>query len=664
MNKLSIVFLLVLTECLPGLGQKIVPSPADLYNESLEYIFAGEYNEALPVLKSLEDKGYHTANISYKIGECYLNIPGQKTNAIPYLRDATQKISANYTGNTLEEEFAPVKALLYLGIAYRLDNDLSQALASFNSYISKIDDVETENRALAEYHIERCNNALELIASPAIFTADTLSEIVNSVVSNSNPLLTPDEKVMYYMNQLKFYDAVMRAAKSDTSWQIPENLTPEIRSDGDHYITGVSAGGNRLFLTFYDPYRSGEIFTTEFKDGKWTELLRLNNNINTVFNESHASLSPDGKYLYLTSDRKGGIGGLDIYRSAVTPSGEWSDPVNLGPLINTPYNEESPFVASNSGKLFFSSQGHYNMGGYDVFFSDLDNEGNWLPPVNIGFPLNTTDDDLFFFPIGSGNIAYQSRFSRNSGRQDILRYAVQSFGKPARFTVSGKVNLKSDPDYSPDNISIAFIDKTKEDTLALQKLQEDGSFTQKLPGGLYDLTFSDETQWLLTRELSIPDYFPHPGLILNTDITVPSRFVADTLFLKDIRFAFDKSQIEEQYLRYLDEIALRMIKYPGITLRLNGYADSKGNESYNKKLSITRARVIQDYLLNKASFADRISVDGFGEENPLAIEVNADGTDQPQGRSYNRRVELLISGSPNELIVIRYRDIPENLIRK
>ncbi|MBN1788936.1 MAG: OmpA family protein [Bacteroidales bacterium] len=664
MNKLSIVFFLVLAACLPGLGQKILPSPSDLYDEALEYIFAGEYSEALPVLKSLEDKGYHTANVSYKIGECYLNIPGQKTYAIPYLKDATQKISANYAGNTLEEEFAPVKSLLFLGIAYRLDNDINNALACFNSYLSKIDDVETNNRALAEYHIERCNNALELIASPAIFAADTLSDIINSVVSNSNPLLTPDEKVMYYMNQLKFYDAVMRATQSDTSWQIPENLTPEIKSDGDHYITGISASGNRLFLTFYDPYRSGEIFTTELKDGKWAELSRLNDKINTLFNESHASLSPDGKYLYLTSDRKGGIGGLDIYRSSVTPSGEWSDPVNLGPLVNTPYNEESPFVTSNSSKLFFSSQGHYNMGGYDVFFSDMDHEGNWLPPVNIGFPLNTTDDDLFFFPVDSGNIAYQSRFSNNTARQDILRYTIHSFGNPARFTVSGKVNLKSDPDYSPGNISIAFIDRTTEDTLALQRLHRDGSFTQKLPGGWYNLNFSDETQLLLTRELSIPDYFPHPELILNTDITVPSRFVADTLILKDIRFAFDKSQIEEQYLSYLDEIAQKMIKYPGITLRLNGYADSKGNDSYNKKLSLTRARVIQDYLQNKASFADRISVDGFGEENPLSIETNADGTDNPQGRSYNRRAELLISGSNNELIVIRFRDIPENLMRK
>ncbi len=664
MNKLSFVYFLVLTTCLPGFGQKIVPSPADLYNEVLEYVLAGEYNEALPILKSLEDKGYHTANISYKIGECYLNIPGQKTNAIPYLKDATLKISPKYTGNTLDEEYAPVKSLLYLGIAYRLNNDLSNALACFNSYLNRADDVEIENRALAEYHIERCNNARELIASPAVFTTDTLSGIINSVVSNSNPLLTPDEKVMYYMNQLKFYDAVMRTAKSDTSWQMPENLTPEIKSDGDHYATGLSADGNRLFLTCYDPYRSGEIYSTEFNDGKWTELTRLNSNINTVFNESHASLSPDGKYLYLASDRKGGFGGMDIYRSAITASGEWSDPVNLGPLINTPYNEESPFVTSSSGKLFFSSQGHYNMGGYDVFASSMDTDGNWLPPVNIGFPLNTTDDDLFFFPIGSGNVAYQARFSGNTARQDILRYTIHSFGKPARFTVSGKVNLQSDPDYNPDNISIAFVDKTTEDTLALQKLQHDGSFRQKLPGGLYYLNFSDETQLLLTREFSIPDYFPHNALILNTDITVPSRFIADTLFVKDILFAFDKSLIDDQYMSYLDEIVHKMIEYPALTLRLNGYTDSKGKESYNKELSLMRARVIQDYLKNKALFAERISVDGFGEDGPVAINTNADGTDNPQGRSYNRRVELLFTGSPDALTVIMLRDIPDNLMRK
>jgi outer membrane protein OmpA-like peptidoglycan-associated protein len=304
------------------------------------------------------------------------------------------------------------------------------------------------------------------------------------------------------------------------------------------------------------------------------------------------------------------------------------------------------------------------MGGYDVFASAMDTDGNWLPPVNIGFPLNTTDDDLFFFPIGTGNVAYQSRFSLYTARQDILRYTIHSFGNPARFTVIGKVNLQSDPDYSPENIAIAFIDKISEDTLALQQLHRDGSFRQRLPGGSYKLNFNDGTQLLLTRELNIPDYFPHHELILNTDIIVPSRFVTDTLILKDIRFAFDKSQIGESYQSYLDEIAQKMVEYPGMTLRLNGFADSRGVESYNKVLSLSRARVIQDYLQNKSSFAGRISVEGFGEEYPVAINANSDGTDNPQGRSYNRRVELQLNGLPAGLIVIRYMDIPENLKSK
>ena len=326
-----------------------------------------------PSLISLQERGLHSPNISYKIGECYLNIQGQKTKAIPYLKEATQKISRTYTGKSLQEEYAPLKALLYLGIAYRLNNDFDNALLFFNKYLQSLDDVEMENRRLAEYHIERCSNARELMAPRLNFTSDTLPKEINTAASNFNPLVTSDEKgYCIIMNQLKFYDAVMHAVKVDTVWMSPENLTPLIKSDGDHYVTGMSADGTRLLLTSYDPYRSGELFTTEFKNGTWSEMQKLNGNINTLFNETHASLSPDGQTLYFTSDRKGGYGGLDIYRSVKNGTGDWDNPINLGPLINTPYNEESPFVSSDGKRLFFSSQGHYNMGGYDVFSSFLD----------------------------------------------------------------------------------------------------------------------------------------------------------------------------------------------------------------------------------------------------------------------------------------------------
>jgi outer membrane protein OmpA-like peptidoglycan-associated protein len=664
MNKPTIVALLVLTVCFPLSGQKIVPTPADLYSEALEFMFSGDYSDALPLLLNIQKQGYSSPNISYKIGECYLNIQGQKTNAIPYLKEAAQKVSESYTGNSLEEEYAPYKTLLYLGIAYRLDNDFNNAILFFNNYQNIIDDVDKDNKRLAEYHIERCYYARELMASPAKFITDTLINEINITYSKFNPVVTLDEKVLYYMDKLKFYDAVMHAVKVDTGWQHPENLTPEIKSDGDHYVTGMSADGTQLYLTSYDPYRSGEIYTTEYKDSQWSEMRRLNSNINTIFNETHASLSPDGQFLYFTSDRKGGYGGLDIYRSSKNETGDWDQPLNLGPLINSPYNEESPFVSSDAKKLFFSSQGHYNMGGYDVFYSSQGDDGNWLPPVNIGYPLNSTDDDLFFFPLGTGNVAYQSRFSASNARMNIVRYSINSFGKPARFMVNGKIELQSDPGYDPSNITIAFIDRSADDTLAVKSLNDDGTFKQKLPGGVYKLDFSDGSHSLLTREMNIPNYFPDNNLVLQEEIIVPTRIVSDTLYLKDIHFAFNKSNLHDKYHLYLEDIIKVMEKYPGLTLQVNGYSDAIGSEEYNMKLSLVRANNVADYLKSRLDLSQRISVSAFGEKNPIAINTDPNGSDNPEGRSFNRRAEMIIINAPRELVILRVNDIPKGLLQK
>jgi outer membrane protein OmpA-like peptidoglycan-associated protein len=662
MNKQIAVIILLLTASLQGSGQKIVPSSADLYAEVLEYMFAGDYNEALPVLLSLQERGHTTANISYKIGECYLNIQGYKTKAIPFLKEAVQKISGDYSDTSLEQENAPVKSLLYLGIAYRLNNDFDNAVACFKNYLNALDDGDQLNRSLAEYHIARCENALELMAAPAVFDTDTLPESINTLASNFRPVGSADEKVLFYMNQLKFYDAVMHTAKTDTMWQIPENLTPEIRSDGDHYITGISADGTRLYLTAYDPYRSGEIYTALLSDGKWSSMLRLGEPVNTIFNETHATLSPDGKGLYFTSDRKGGYGGLDLYRSSLMPDGAWGPPENLGPLVNTPYNEESPFLSSDASTLFFSSQGHYNMGGYDIFRSSLDQNGQWLPPVNLGYPLNTTDDDLFFFPLGSGKKAYQARLSSSGGDLDIVRLKIISYGHPARYTIRGMVDLEAEPGYDPGRISVALIDKQANDTISRTLLQHDGTFLQKLPGGEYILDFSSETKSLLSKELIIPEYFPYDDLLVQTNLVVPGSRTKDTLEIRDIRFAYDKSSLDEKYLPYLDEVIHLVSRYPGLEVQINGYADSKGNDQYNVGLSLARARAVEEYIRKSNAFTGTISVNAFGEKSPVAMNSNANGTDNPLGRSYNRRVELIITRMPAEVITIRFSDVPADLL--
>ncbi len=515
---------------------------------------------------------------------------------------------------------------------------------------------DSASRSLVQFHIDRCRNAKELMAAPAVFSCDTLPEPINSVYSNVNPVVTADEKQLFYMDQLKFYDAVMQALRTDTAWQNPENLTPAIRSDGDHMLTGINADGTAMLLTAYDAYQSGEIFSSELMNSEWTVIQKLNSNINTRFNETHASLSPDGNTLYFTSDRPGGYGGLDIYISRRNSPGDWGAAVNAGPLINTPFNEETPFVSGDGKTLFFSSQGHYNMGGYDVFMCSSDENGGWLHPFNIGYPLNTTDDDLFFFPVKSDRIAYQSRFPDKSVQSEIVRYQITSFGNPARFTLSGKVTMTG----NPGSKLVLTVHNPAQPGLSTP-VEADGSFTQKITAGSHKLTISGDGREFWHKSIEIPPNSPQDIFVIQADVNINPAKKTDTLRVSDIRFNFNESIPADKDLKYIEEIIRILNAFPDVKLTLNGYADSRGNEDYNLKLSRARATAVDGYLNQKGDFSQRIMVNAFGEKDPVARNTKPTGQDDPEGRMYNRRVELIFSQVPSDLIIIVEKDIPSEL---
>ncbi len=640
------------------LCQKMVPTPQDLYTEANEYMLAGDYQEALPVLLNLESRGYSGAGIRYKIGECYLNGKGLKTRAIPFLKEASQNISSSFTGLVPDETIAPVKTLLYLGIAYRLNYDFEKAVASFNDYLHALDVSDTAGRALANFHIDRCRNARELMAAPAQFICDTLPGFINSTGSNFNPVISGDEKQLFYMDQLKFYDAVMHSSRTDSSWLVPENLTPVIHSDGDHLVTDISADGSLMLLTLSDVYMRGDIFSSGYNNGQWSEMQKLNNNINTRFNETHASLSPDGNILYFTSDRQGGYGGTDIYISRKNSQGDWGSAVNAGAVINTPFNEETPFLSRDGKSLFFSSQGHYNMGGYDVFICRSDEKGGWLPPFNIGYPLNTTDDDVFFFPLKSDKIAYQSRFPVKSVQSEIVRYQIASFGNPARFTLTGKVNVQGEP-VSKLLFSVTGIPHGKNQTT---DVNADGTFHQKISAGSYTLAILDDGRELWHKTLEIPPYFPQDVLVIQADVEIIPALKKDTLVVRDIRFEFNKSNPAETEITNIDDVVRILNACPDVHITLNGYTDSRGGEAYNLKLSFARANAVAGYLNQKGDYSKRISVNAFGESNPVARNKTPNGSDEPEGRRYNRRVELILSNVPVNVILIKKNEVPDELI--
>ncbi|MBN2482533.1 MAG: OmpA family protein [Bacteroidales bacterium] len=648
----------------PAAGQVIVPRPEDIYEEAEQYVFAGDYQEALASYMSLYEKGYTTANISYKIGTCYLNLSGLRTKAIHFLHDASRHASRVYSGGALYEARAPVKSFLYLGIAHRINYDFDLAEKAFLTYVDSLDETDVTGRALAQYHLERCENARELIASPATLKADTLPGVINNRLSNFNPLVTDDEKILFFNEQLKFYDAVMVSHKEDYAWSVPENITPKIRSDGDHYLTGISQNGDRLLLSAHDPYMSGTIYEAENINGRWRPLKVLNDNINTRFNETHASFSKDGNTLYFTSDRPGGYGGLDLYKSERNGTGNWGPAQNLGPLVNTPYNEETPFVTGDPVILFFSSQGHYNMGGYDIFFSRRFDDGAWQHPVNIGYPVNTPDDDLFYYPLPSGEAAYKPVLHNIRADPDIVRYQILEPGKPARYTINGNIEIEDQNGAGYSDILVSVFTRPENDTIGRHHPDDNGTFSQKVPGGSFTLEITQGGYPVYSRELEIPSYFPHKELVLNASVSLPFRSALDTLILRNIRFDFDQSDIRDKARTFLDGLAMMLNKYPEITVTLNGYTDAVGSESYNVKLSLERASNARDFLSGRNIVQNRLMINGFGENYPVALNTTPDGSDVPEGRAYNRRVEIVLENIPENLTIIKGNDIPENLLIK
>ena len=387
-----------------------------------EYFLMNEdYSDALTYYLQLYEKLPDNANLAYCIGVCYLNIPTKKNLSVEYLETASKNMSAKHKEGSINETDAPYDALFELGNAYRINFKFEMAKETFAKYLETLLPDDHVNIDFIKHQIEVCDMAKDLISKPVAFTEENVGGLFNDEKDNFNPLISADGKTFAYMVSLKFYDAVMFSRLVNGKWTPPLNITPELQSDGDFYISCLSADGKLLFLS-KDDNETSDIYVSSFDGSHWSKTTKLNKNINTKYWESHAFISEDGNQLVFASDRPGGFGGLDLYLSRKI-NGDWGPEVNLGPEINTEFNEDRPFLINNGKTLFFSSQGHESIGGYDIFRSDLQTNGLWSNPKNLGYPINTPDDDIFFMPVGDGKSGYYSRVRESGGfgKQDIYK---------------------------------------------------------------------------------------------------------------------------------------------------------------------------------------------------------------------------------------------------
>ena len=371
---------------------KKIFAKAESYNLYEEYELA---NQLYLLLDSTDN-----LNIKYKIGTCYLNIPGEKEKSIPYLEAAVKTASYDSNPDSFKEKKAPLDAYFSLAKAYLINNQLEKALTTLQSFSNLARETKAKggmkNIEYIDQQIQACKNAIQYKENPVVFSKKSMGSDFNQGSINDNPAVSFDGNTIVYTEHRGIVNAIFYSKKERGKWQPPIEITAEIKAGEDCTSSSLNNDGSELFLYKTDNY-DGAIYSSNFVNGAWTPIKKLNKNINTKFYESHASISADGKKLYFTSNRDGGQGNLDIYVSEKDAIGDWGPAVNLGAAINTPFNEDTPFITQNDSVLYFCSEGHSSMGGFDNFKSQKIGTA-WKTPTNLGYPINTTDDDKFFQP--------------------------------------------------------------------------------------------------------------------------------------------------------------------------------------------------------------------------------------------------------------------------
>jgi outer membrane protein OmpA-like peptidoglycan-associated protein/tetratricopeptide (TPR) repeat protein len=406
------------------------------YNQSItegNYLFMEKnYHMALTSYEAAYQLDSMNANINYKIGLCYLNIPSKKKNAFRFLEKASKNISKGYDEDEPGMKSAPVDAIYYHAKAQHYSGNFNVAIDEFQKYQKIVGLKNKERNEDIERQVFMCKNAIELYKTPDDITIKNLGDSINSDYPDYGPVVNADESVMFFTSRRpgstggergtdgQFYEDIYNSYKNaDNSWSRASNLYSLINSNTNEATIGLSCDGHKLYL-----YKDEDIYYSSLIGDSWSGLTSFGEEVNSKHFEAHITISSDGKSMFFSSDRPGGFGGTDLYRCTKLDNGKWSAPVNLGPAINTKYNEDAPYIHPDGKKFFFSSEGHNTIGGFDIFYADLaiDAGGNlkWEGPFSLGVPVNTTDDDEFYIPTSDGSHAYFSSAREGGvGDQDI-----------------------------------------------------------------------------------------------------------------------------------------------------------------------------------------------------------------------------------------------------
>lgn len=488
----------------------------EIFAQAESYYLYEEYELANQLYIIMENP--ENLNLSYKIGTCYLNIPDEKEKAIPYLEAAVKDAALDAKPGSFKEKRAPLDAWFYLARAYMINNEMEKALGAFQTFQNLASETgkkgKMQNLDFVTQQMEACNNAIKFMHNPVPVTKKILGKGFTLGAMNEDPTVSFDGTTVVYTENRGLVNVIWFSKKVRGKWQDPVEITDQLKAGEDCSTCALNYDGTELFLYKTDMF-DGNIYNSKYVNNSWTPIVKLNKNINTKFYESHASVSTDGKKLYFTSNRDEGEGGLDIYVSEKDAAGEWGPAVNLGPDLNTPYNEDNPFITANDSLLYFCSEGHDNMGGYDNFKSRKSVSG-WGKPENLGYPINSTDDDKFFQPMNNGVNAFYS-MKTDYKERDIFYLGLDGADVNRTYEIIGNFGLNDAPLTPGSDYNIKVISQTSGETLGeTTPNTTTGYYSLSVPPGKMEVVWSAAGYFTKEADTTLPE--ENPEMIVTLDV--------------------------------------------------------------------------------------------------------------------------------------------------
>lgn len=527
-------------------------------------------------------------------------------------------------------------------------------------YIAYID-TNPRNKTLltkAKKHLNNCNFIVEALKNPVPFAPFSLGDEINTPAWEYLPSLTADENLLVYTfaDARRSNEDFFISRKIDGVWQKGQPIKA-INTPLNEGAQSISADGKLMIFTACDRkdgYGRCDLYYSEVQNNRWTKPLNMGAQINSKSSDRQPSISANGQTLYFSSNRSGGHGGYDLWASQRKADGSWGKPVNLGPTVNTPDHESTPFIHADGKSLYFMSDGHPGMGKFDLYFTRLKAGEQWETPTNLGYPINTRANDAALVISLDGQTAYfasdrdyQKATEDERPTTDLYSFELYKAARPNAVTyVKAKV-IDADSQ-SPLKAKVEFIDLISGKTHTSSVTDSDGEFLICLPAGTdYALNVSKEGFLFHSENFALKgsNQLNQPFLLeialqaipeLVADNGTPLPEKSKPIILKNVFFDTGSAKLSPSSYYELDRLQALLQNSPQLVIQINGHTDNVGSEEDNLRLSEQRAKAVFDYLVEKDIEADRLRYKGYGETRPIESNESA------ESRQENRRTEFEI----------------------